>query len=334
MKNHIFDIKVVIIEDDKEKREELIEILRDIDIKLENIKQSKYAEDGIEIIANELPDVVLLDLKIPYSEESESIKIDNSNKVIKEVERLNAARNQEDASTGILIISASIQDDGLRKNYKHIPEVVDFFDKDEIALDENKFKKEVLRKILQVVERDFRHETKIELKEIRNVKLNKLKEIHIGLYDRIMNDLLGQFEKLNNRNANTYRLAENIIGLSGRIVEDIINLIENNETNLTPLDNSDNFSSIRNKLTELTGRRWDNYTKSYEVISNPIISRKAAEYARFAYQLRSEALHSKEGDDKNKKIYVNDAYTIEDASVSISLIMPLIQEFIIFIKDR
>lgn len=334
MKKPVSDIKVVIIEDDKEKREELIEILRDLEIKLENIKQSKYAENGIELIANELPDVVLLDLKIPYSVESESIKIDNSNKVINEVERLNAARNQEDSSTGILIISASIQDDGLRKKYKNTPEVVDFFDKDEIALDEKKFKKELLRKILQVVERDFRHETKIELKEIRNVKLNKLKEIHRGLYDRITKDLLGQFEKLNNRKANIYGIAERIIGLSGRIVEDIINIIENSETDLTPIDDSDNFKSIRNKLTDLTGRRWDNYTKSYDVISTPVFSRKAAEYARFAYQLRSEALHSKEGDDKNAKIFVNDTYTIEDASVSISLIMPLIQEFIIYMKDR
>jgi len=136
MKKSIGEISVLIIEDDREKREELVEILRDFGIELSNINYTKYAEEGIELLNNELPDVVLLDLNIPYSQGSESIKIDNSNKVIRAVERTNIARNLEDHSTGIIIISASVSDDGLRKNYKHIKEVVDFFDKDEIALNE------------------------------------------------------------------------------------------------------------------------------------------------------------------------------------------------------
>lgn len=332
MKKSIKEVKIVIIEDDQLKREDLVEILRDLGLKLSNINQSKYAEKGIEIIRDEWPDVVLLDLKIPYNKESESIKIDNSNKVIKAIEGLNAARNQVDSSTGIIIISASIKDEGLRKNYKHITEVVAFFTKDE--LDEENFKQELLKKIHQVVERDFRHVCKIELKEIRNIKLKKLEVIHKGLYNRISIDLLGQFQKLNNRRVNTYQIVENVISLSGRIVEDVICLIENKDAGLLPVDDSDNFNSVRNKLTALSGRKWCHDAKRYDLEGTPIISRKAAEYARLAYYFRSEALHTKEGDDDNKKIFNSGEYSIEDAAISINLIIPLIQDYVEFMSRK
>jgi CheY-like chemotaxis protein len=334
MKKSIGEISVLIIEDDREKREELVEILRDFGIELSNINYTKYAEEGIELLNNELPDVVLLDLNIPYSQGSESIKIDNSNKVIRAVERTNIARNLEDHSTGIIIISASVSDDGLRKNYKHIKEVVDFFDKDEIALNEFFFKASLKKKIQQIADWDFRHSGHIEFKEIRNIKLKKLESINKDLYDRITNDLLGQFGKLNNRNVNTNRVVEGIIGLAGQIVEDIISLIENKNAQLMPEDNSDNFISVRNRLTGLTGRKWNNDNKGYDLKGQSIISRKAAEYASFAYKLRSEALHTKEGDSNNQKIYNNNEYSIEDAAILIDLILPLIKDYIQYMKNK
>jgi len=334
MKKPAEEIKILIIEDDQPKREEMVEILRDKGIKLSNVFTAGYAEKGIEILENELPDIVLLDLKIPYNEESISIKTENSNKVIREVERLNAIRNLENLSTGIIIISASVADEGVRNNYKHTPEVVDFFDKDEIAINKEKFISDLFKKIQQTIERDFKHECKIELKEIRNTKLSRLKKIHQNLYERITIDLLEQFEKLNNKNANISHIAESIIGLSGRIVEDIINLIEDDAYELVATDRADNYRSVREKLTFLTGRSYDYDKKNYTKIGNSIFSRKSAHYATLAYKLRSEALHSKEGDSKNDKIFVNSRYTIEDAAISINLIMPLIQEFIEYKKNK
>lgn len=50
MKKDIALVRIVIIEDDQEKRDELLEILRDIGFRLNNIMQTKYAEKGIELI--------------------------------------------------------------------------------------------------------------------------------------------------------------------------------------------------------------------------------------------------------------------------------------------
>lgn len=332
MKN-IEDIRIVIIEDDGEKRQELAEILRSLGIPLKKIYMTKYAEKGIEIIEEELPDVVLLDLKIPYNEEDERIQIDNANKVIKAIERLNGARNFDDESTGIIIISASIDDRGVQNQYRKTPEVLGFFDKDEIALNEKAFKNDLLKKIHQIAERNFRHITQISIKEIWKVKFQKLQTINEELYSRISQDLLGQYEKLNNKKSNTNQIVENIIGLSGKIVEDIINLIENKEAKLSDINDSDNFISIRNKLNHLTGRRFAGEGK-FEIIGDPIITRKAAEFASFAYKLRSEAIHTKEGDIHNNKIFKESEYSLEDATISISLIMPIIHDFIKYMNNN
>jgi hypothetical protein len=272
-------------------------------------------------------------LTIPYNEESKSLKIDNSNKVIKEVERLNALRNQQEDSTGIIIISASIDDRGLMNKYKDTPEIVDFFDKDDIALKKNKFKDDLINAIQKSTEREFKHECKIEFSDLRNLKASKLKSIHPKLFKRINEDLLGEFTKLNNKNVNTSRVAEYIIGMAGVIVEDIINLVEDKQYVLKEIDQSDNLSSVRNRLIALTGRRYVGYENGhsqYEIINTPVFSRKAADFAVYAYKLRSEALHSKEGDKYNSKIFNDPHYTIENAAVSVNLIMPLIIEYIDF----
>lgn len=331
------EIKVLIIEDDQEKREELVEILRDSGIQLSNVKATGFAESGIQLLDNEEPDVVLLDLKIPYNEESISLNIDNSNKVINAVERLNSIRNQEAESTGILIISASIDDRGIRNQYKHTKEIIDYFDKDEIALNKENFKQELIRKIKKVVEKEIKHECRIDLAEIRHYKISKLKSIHEELYNRISEDLLGDFEKLNNRNVNVSRLVENIIGLAGRVVEDIVNLLENDQYTLGDIDDTDNFFSVRTRLTLLSGRRhtgYENGQPKYEKVGEGIISRKTAEYATQAYKLRSEALHSKEGDRYNNKIFNDSDYSIEDAAISINLIMPLVSDFIQYSRNK
>lgn len=331
MRKQLNETKVLIIEDDQEKRQELVEILRDKGIHLKNVFSAGYAETGIDLLNNEQPDVVLLDLTIPYNEESRSLKIDNSNKVIKEVERLNALRNLQKDSTGIIIISASIDDRGVINNYKHIPEIVDFFDKDDIALKKNKFKDELLNAIQKVTEREFKHECKIEFTDLRSLKVAKLKSIHTGLHKRVTEDLLGEFERLNNKNVNISRVAEYVIGIAGIIVEDILNLVENEQYRLTEIDQSDNFNTVRSRLTKLTGRRhigFENYQNNFEINNDPIFSRKAADYAIYAYKLRSEALHSKEGDKYNNKIFKDVDYTAEDAALSINLIMPLVSEYI------
>lgn len=333
MKKSLGGIKVLIVEDDQEKRQELVEILRDKGIQLLNVFTAGYAETGIDILNNEHPDVVLLDLTIPYNEESKSLKIDNSNKVIKDVERLNALRNQQKDSTGIIIISASIDDKGLMNNYKHTSEIVDFFDKDEIALNKNKFKDDLIIAIQKSIEREFKHECKIEFSDLRKLKISKLRTIHPKLYKRINEDLLGEFAKLNNKNVNISRVSEYIIGIAGIIVEDIMHLVEDEQYQLAEVNQSDNLSTLRLRLTKLTGRRllgYENYQAKYEIIDEPVFSRKAAEFAVYAYKLRSEALHSKEGDNYNNKLFKDINFDIEDAAVSLNLVMPLIIEYIDF----
>ena len=328
------EIKVVIIEDDKAKKEELVEILHTNKFSLKNIFSTGFSDIGIDLIEEHLPDVVLLDLKIPANEDDQSVKIENSNKVIKDVELINARRNQDDESTGIIIISASVNDSGLQRLYKDKPEIVHFFDKERITLDPKSFSSDLIDKINIVVARNFRHIVQVDYDSIRNIKIKKLESINKDLFERIDTNLLGQFAKLNNRNVNVHQIVEGIIGLSGKIVEDIVILLEDNDASLSIIDDSDNFNSIRNKLTKLSGRKYDHSSKGNDIIYPEIISRKAADFASYAYKLRSEALHSKEGDIKNDKIFVNSKYSISDAVISIDLIMPLVQEFIIHINKN
>jgi len=335
MRKDLGQIKILIIEDEQEKREELVELLRDLGFSLPNIFYTQYAETGIEILDDELPDVVLLDLNIPYSKDNISVKIDNSNKVINAVERLNALRNQDDDSTGILIISASVDDEGIRKKYKHTPEVVDFFVKEDLDLKPEKFKDDLKKKIIIAIEREFNRSTIVEIKELRNLKLKKLQLINVDLFRRIEKEVIDEFEKLNNRKVNESLIARGIIGTVGIIVEDVINLLEDKNALLQPIDDSDNFYSVRNRLNKLTGREWIREDNKFDLAgSKPMISRKAADYARYAYQLRSEVLHTKEGDTDNKKIFNTNNFTIFDASISISLITPLIHEFIDLMEKK
>jgi hypothetical protein len=102
---------------------------------------------------------------------------------------------------------------------------------------------------------------------------------------------------------------------------------------LSAVSYSNNVTSVRNKLTALSGRVYTEYN-SYEETGDKIISRKAAEYALKAYQYRNEAVHSQKKDDKNNKIFADSSFSKEDASISVQLIFPLIKDYITYVKSK
>jgi len=328
MKKSLDQVKCLIVEDDQEKREQLVKEMRNLGFNLNNIERTKYAEKAIEKINDELPDVVLLDLNIPYSEDNEKIEINNSNKVIEAVKSINLTRNLSDESTGIIIVSASIDDKGMRNRYKGSPEIVDYIDKYEMAINPQGFAKNLNKQINKVLERKFSQPCLIDFKEIKLSNMKPLEKTHPALYDRIINELFAPLSKLNNRDVNVHHVSNSIISAAGKIVEDIINITLHERPNLTSANINENHMTIRHKLTQLTGRKWDYETKEYIITGSPVFSRKAAEYAQIAYKLRSEAAHSTEADEKNEKLFADCKFTTEDAVIASTLVLPLILEFI------
>lgn len=321
-------IKCLIVEDDEEKRIQLVRLLQKIGLSLKNVFMKAFAEDAIDCIKDEYPDVVLLDLKIPYNKDDSKIQINNSNKVIDAVKNINNARNTTNESTGVIIISASIDDRGLQNSYKKNQEIVAFIDKIELAQNPEKFQSDLKKQIGKIIERKFSEPCQIELKEIRLSQIKPLEKINTSLYNRLINDILTPLASLNNRNVNIHHVSKKIVTEAGIIVEDIINLSLDKKPSFTQNQGIEPYNSIRNKLNKLTGREWNSQIQGYSLVGEPLFSRKSAEYARLAYKLRSESAHSMEADNKNDKLFANETFTPEDAFIASSLIFPLVLEFI------
>jgi len=102
---------------------------------------------------------------------------------------------------------------------------------------------------------------------------------------------------------------------------------------------SEDDNTIVNKLTKLSGRkflRFENGKAIYKNISSlkPIIRRISQEYTHMAYKLRNQASHPPEDDPNFNNLFAgyNAKFTKEDAAISINLIVPLIQDYINYMK--
>ena len=329
------DSKFLIIEDEEENRNTFLRLLiNDFNIPDENIEEASNLKEAKNLVDEFEPNIVLLDLKIPAKEDQEP-DIGNSYEFIEKAELYNERQLEDIDKIKIIIISGSVEDDGVRKFIKSNDILIDFFDKAEIAINFDRFKTSFERKLKQAVIYKFLV-PKIDYSFVRKSILKDLGRINAELRDKMNDQLLTQFEKLNDRGVNEYSVSNGIIIKCGEIVEDIIHSFSDT------VYYGKRENTIIKKLTVLSGRNfigWDNessHDAKYESLGNEYIRRISQQYAHFAYQLSSQARHSKLGDDHNNKWFAghNAGFTKEDAANSINLIIPLIKDYIEYMKNK
>lgn len=337
--------KVLIVEDEVEIQRGLVRILTYTG-KLPSgyIDLAGNSTDSKEKIDDFEPDIVLLDLKIPRVK-GDTPDVINSNDVLNHIELTNYKFNK---NIKVIIISASVKDKGTQKLILgDRSNIVKFLDKDERAIDSEEFGKELLRQIDKAMNEEP-DEKRMDYSAIRRSVIRELKELNPELFNKIDKEVLSEFEKLNDKDTNTYKKSKDVMISCGEVVEDILAFFKSNATKLSSIKYSDDPSKVRNRLTSLTGRmpyfvkitdsdgeeRNQLHFKYDE--KNELISRVASESAYMAYFLRSEAVHGgKEDDERNIKLFANKyKFTREDAAVSVNLIMPLIRDYINYLKNQ
>lgn len=337
--------KVLIVEDEVEIQRGLVRILT-YSGKLpgSNIELAGTSTDSKEKIDEFEPDIILLDLKIPRIK-GDTPDIINSNDILNHVELVNYKFNK---TIKVIIISASVKDKGTQKLILgDRSNIVKFLDKDERAIDSEEFSKELLRQISRAMTED-NDEKRIDYSAIRRSCVKELKEVNNELWQKIDKEILGEFEKLNDRDTNTYKKSKDVIISCGEIVEDVLAFLKSQTTKLNDIEYTEYSSQVRNRLTALTGRTAfkveitdekgkKRFITQFKDNGEPeVISRIAVDTAFMAYTLRSEAVHGgKEDDQWNAKLFANKyQFTREDAAVSVNLIMPLVRDYISYLKKQ
>jgi CheY-like chemotaxis protein len=327
------DVKFLIVEDDKSNLDHLSRtLLYNTGVPSGNVSEAETADEAIEIISDFEPDIVLLDLKLPRKKGDEP-SIDSAVEILKEIELHNYRNNR---FVRVIVISGSVQDAGVQQLILgDRSNIVKFLDKNAIAIDSDEFKTKLFIQINKATNGEDQ-ERIVEYTDIRNSQARKLKKLHPTLWKKIEDDILEEFEKLFEKHANIPPRAQQIVGACGKVVEDIIALLADDSLDLSAQKYSDDPNSVRRKLQGLTGRRWIGREDGFENTgSDVLITRAAAEYGAEAYLHRSHALHGNEGDDKNERLYPqNYKFTIEDAAISINLIMPLINDYIKHLESK
>ena len=326
--------KVLIVEDEVEIQRGLVRILTYTG-KLPGgyIDLAGNSTDSKEKIDDFEPDIVLLDLKIPRVK-GDTPDVINSNDVLNHIELTNFKFNK---NIKVIIISASVKDKGTQKLILgDRSNIVKFLDKDERAIDSEEFGKELLRQIDKAMNEEP-DEKRMDYSAIRRSIVRDLKELNPDLFNKIDKEILDEFESLNSKDAYIHKISKNVITTCGEIVEDIIALLKSKTIKLSNVVYTDGeFESVRKKLTSLTGRRFVSKEEGFEITGDEIITRIAANMAIQAYVLRSEAAHGGQEDDpRNEKFFANRyIFTREDAAVSVNLIMPLIRDYINYLKNQ
>lgn len=325
--------KVLVVEDKEKFREPLVEILlNNVDPRYE-VEDVGSSEEAQRIIREFEPDVVLLDLRIPRTDEEEP-EIRNAISVLQEVTILNFNKNLD---SKIIVISGSIDDPGLRRLIEgDRRSIISFINKNEGATITEEFKKNVLKQVKRALTTEA-SERSMDYTAIRRSAVRELKELNPELFNKIDKEILDEFESLNSKDAYIHKISKNVITTCGEIVEDIIALLKSKTIKLSNVVYTDGeFESVRKKLTSLTGRRFVSKEEGFEITGDEIITRIAANMAIQAYVLRSEAAHGGQEDDpRNEKFFANKyIFTREDAAVSVNLIMPLIRDYINYLKTQ
>jgi len=337
----ITTLKYLIIEDEEENRDILLRILiNEYGVFDENIEETEDLRSAKEAVDDFEPNIVFLDLKIPYDSGYEP-EMQNAYDFIEKVKLYNHERNDAKDKIKIIVISGSIKDKGVQKLITmNRPVVMDFFDKGEIAGNLQRFTKNFKKKIEKAINFDS-YEESIDYSFVRKSSLKELQKINNELWLKLENQVLNEFEKLNNKKVNEFNISKQIIINCGEIVEDILHYFNYDTESNRGITYSHNDNTVQRKLTKVSGRDYigrDEDTKEpiFESKNNELIRRTSQEYALMAYRMSSQARHSKEGDDNNSKWFAgfNSGFTKEDAAIAINLVVPLIQDYVNYMKSK
>ncbi len=338
-KIHDAKIKFLIVEDEADKREQFEKILYEAGADLNKLKSTGNSKDATAIIDEYEPDIILLDIKVPYND-GDVPETRNCKQILNNIE-LHNHRNENKIKT--IVISGTIQDKGIQDLISfNKKSVAKFFDKDFIARDYENFKSELIRVINSLSEDNLIYEKpNITYTEVRNNTLKKLKTIDKLMFENVEKHIVQAFESISSENEAA--ISQLIIIRCGILVEDIIEQLNTNLNNLKgrKLNSFDELSitknsdiedenSIRRKLLSLSGRSWDNALKEYKIIGQEKISRRAAETATLVYRFRNHAGHSNIIDKKNENVFNDNKFTYDMAAFSISGVMPMIEDYITF----
>lgn len=329
----VTEATLLIVEDEKEKREFLFRTLTGSGIPAQQIQRASYAKKAQELIWEFEPNIVLLDIKIPKEENDIIAEPENVRDVLDKI-RLFNHENVQKIKT--IIISGTVKHKVVQEMIGSLNKqtVFDFIDKIEIATNPEEFKQRLIKKISKALNTEFAPE-KIDYTFIRKSKIKELKKLHEPLWNQIKEEVIDEFERFNDKNVNEHPTAKGIVRTCGEIVEIIINLFKNKSIELSKIVISNDLKSIREQLNALSGRKYLYDENIFKMITKkPLISRKACHYAYQAYYIRSHASHPPESDKKNENIFKDIRFSKEDAAISLNLIVPLILDFINFIKNK
>lgn len=334
MSKSIKDIDVIIVEDENKNIDVLERILLNEGIK--QIRVCKDTESTIDQIERQFPDVILLDLKIPYTKGGVEDSI-NSFNIILEVERINRIHEHH---IKIIIISGTTQERGLQKIIARDKSLIQhMFDKGLMGDKSTELRAELIRQINNVVTYPVKKEAaKVSIIENLDRVLYQLKEVDYDLFAYFNNEVLCNYEEIE---AKTEKImSQGIIIRCGIIIEDIIQQLDDSSKGTSRKISAESSgksvteiipeeeSSVRKKLIRLSGRSWDYDKKLFEVKGEVKISRQACEYGIVVYRSRNYASHNGKTDPKNENIYSDNNYTKEHALTSITLLTPLLQDYI------
>jgi CheY-like chemotaxis protein len=331
MTKELSKAKILIVEDHIGNRDTIFRALMDAGIPAKQIETTDNSGEAKSLIDDFEPNVVLLDLTIMGKSGGEEDVL-YSYEVIEKV-RLYNHENPEQIE--IIIISGTIENENIQKILHTEGEnITGFIDKAIMSSDRDQFKEKLIKNIAKAL-RDAKEGKHIEFSNIRNSNLRLLKKLHVELWEKIEEEVLENIARLDLKKVNEHNVAKNIIISCGQIVEIVIYYLEGSVKSVREINFSDNPVTVRNKLNRLSGRKFNNSAKSYEIIDeNPIISKKASEYAYRAYTLRNHAGHAPEIDNKNKNIFKDTRFDKWDAIIALDLVMPLLNEYIKRLKEK
>lgn len=323
--------KILVVEDNEKVRESIVELLMNNKEPKYEVEDAASSDEARRIIKEFEPDVILLDLRIPRTREEEP-EIRNAIDVLQEVTIHNYEKN---ADSKIIVISGSIDDPGLRRLIEgDRTSIITFINKNDGATVTGEFNKNVLKQVKRALSAEP-SERPMEYSAIRKSIVRELKELNPELFARIDKEILDVFEKLNEKSTYVHKNSKDIVISCGEVVEDVISYMKSRSTKLSSVSYSKKPGTVRFRLNALTGREYDIDNKVYTLTGEvPLLTRPAAEYAFQAFYLSSEARHGgKDDDEANEKYYANRyVFTREDAAVSVNLIMPLVRDYINYLK--
>jgi len=322
------DVKILVVEDEKGIRENLVNNVNKMGVK--ETRKSSYSNEAINIIEDFKPNIILLDLNIPEFIDG-TPDISNAFKIMEKVQLLN---NTQLSKIKIIVISGTIFDNAIQKIITLTDKIIlKYVDKSLLAESPDNFKKELKQSIINASdEKD--NICHIDYKYIREGVLKELKAVDKELWNYINDKIIIALDDFYVGKTNEFESSKNIIGNCGEIIETIIARFYK-----TPLTDIQRIklkkeSKTFKKLIILSGRsliHGNNYDKSGE----PFITRASAKYASLAFEMRNEAVHGKEiSNGRNNKLFEYSQPTIEDAILAIDLIVPLIKDYVKYLKSK